>query len=375
MAFPWSRSNAGASDLPAERRRRKRQRRAGRDDSSNEKQRVSPERLHWRLSWGIGAVLVVVIAGVLAAGYYQEFYRPPTVWAGKVRDVQFTMGDLVQRIRVEQGLTGTVDLSSSPFDYLRHLLDAEILKQESARLGIGVTDELVEAVLRSRFYPVAPTGQATDPGQLDREFENNYQIFLTRTGLSEADHLIIVEEQLRLQQLYILLSSDIEDNLEQVEVEWIRLEVTGQVTPADVMARLEIESFSEVARSVGVSAGFADPSGYVGWVPSQAFPEIGLALFGDPEYDKGPLKVGELDRPIFSRDGTYIVRKLSDPEIRPLSNIMRAKLNAELVESWQKELLSQGSEQGWVKMKFNDRLYKWVADQVGVSAPRNPGAR
>ncbi len=375
MAFPWSRSNAGASVLRAERRRRNRQGRARRDESPVERQRVSPERLHWRWSWGIGAGLVLVIVAVLAAGYYQEFYRPPNVWAGKVRDVQFTMGDLVERIRVEQGLTGSVDLTSRPFDYLRRLLDAEILKQEGPQLGIGVTDELVDAALRRRFYPLAPAGQSTDPGQLDQEFRNNYQIFLTRSGLSEADHRNIVEEQLRLQQLYILLSSDIEDNLEQVEVEWIRLEVTGQVTPADVMARLETESFSEVARSVGVSAGFADPSGYVGWVPRQAFPEIGLALFGDPEYAKGPLKVRELDRPIFSRDGTYIVRKLSDPEIRPLSNIMRAKLNAELVESWQKELLSQGSEQGWVKMKFNDRLYKWVADQVGVSAPRNPASR
>ena len=162
MAFPWSRSNAGASVLRAERRRRNRQRRGRRDESPDERQRVSPERLHWRLSWGIGAVLVLVIVAVLAAGYYQEFYRPPTVWAGKVRDVQFTMGDLVQRIRVEQGLTGSVDLSSRPFEYLRHLLDAEILKQESPQLGIEVTDELVDAVLRSRFYPVAPTGQSTD---------------------------------------------------------------------------------------------------------------------------------------------------------------------------------------------------------------------
>ncbi len=147
MAFPWSRSSAGASVLPAERRRRNRQRRARRDEFPDESQRVSAERWHWRLSWGIGTVLILVIAAVLAAGYYQEFYRPPKVWAGKVRDVQFTMGDLVQRIRVEQGLTGNVDLTSRPFDYLRHLLNAEILKQDGPKLGIGVTDELVDAAL------------------------------------------------------------------------------------------------------------------------------------------------------------------------------------------------------------------------------------
>ena len=373
MAFPWSRSRARASPNPVEGRRRAR--RARRNDTPRERSAVSPERMHQRLSWAIGGLLILLVVAVLAAGYYEKFYRPPTVWAGKVRDVQFTMGDLVRRIRVEQGLTGTVNLATRPFEYLQRLLHAEILRQEGPRLGIEVTEELTDRALRSQFYPEAQAGQTADPGQLDREYRNNLQIFVTRAGLSEAEYRGIVAEQLRLQQLYILLSGNIEESAEQVEVEWIRLEVTGEVNPDDVAARLDTESFAAVAQDVGVFAGFASPAGYVGWVPHKAFPEIGRMLFGDEQTGQEPLEVGAIGRPLFTGDGIYIVHKLSGPETRPLSNVMRAQINAKLVEEWEDEILKQGTKQGWVRMKFNSDLYSWVADQAAISAPRNSSAQ
>ncbi len=373
MVFPRSRSHVGASSKPVEGRRQGR--RARRISAPRERSPVTPERMHQRFSWAIGGFLILVVVAVLAAGYYEKFYHPPRVWAGKVRDVQFTMGDLVQRIRVEQGLTGTVDLTTRPFEYLQRLLHAEILRQEAPSLGIQVTEELTDQALRSQFYPQAQAGQTTDPGQLDREYRNNLQIFLTRTGLSEAEYRGIVAERLRLQGLYILLSENIEESMEQVEVEWIRLEATGEVDPNDVVARLDAESFAAVARDVGVSAGFADPSGYVGLVPRKAFPDIGRMLFGDEPTGQEPLEVGAIGRPLFTGDGIYIVHKLSSPETQPLSGVMRARVNANLVEEWENEKLKQGAEQEWVRMKFNSDLYSWVADQAAISAPRNPLAQ
>ena len=91
-------------------------------------------------------------------------------------------GDLVQRIRVLQGISGRVDLSIVPFEYLSNLLDAEVLRQASPGLGISITDEDIDRALRDQFYPTKPVGQETDPGQLDEEFRNTYQIFLARRG-------------------------------------------------------------------------------------------------------------------------------------------------------------------------------------------------
>ena len=284
------------------------------------------------------------------------------------------MGDLVQRIRMEQGLTGSVNLSTRPFDYLRELLNAEVLRQESPRLGITVTEEHIDRALRSPavgFYPTVPAGQQTDPGQLDREFQNNYQNFLTRTGLSEEDYRELIEARLRQTELYFILGRDITETIEQVEVEWIRLDREGQISAADVMERLQIEEFASVAQSVGVPVGFADASGYVGWVPRQAFPKLGPLLFGDQTTGQPALLVGEIGGPVFTRDAIYIVHILSGTEERPLSRNIRDKVNSELVEEWQAEQIQRGSEAGWLKMKINSKLYNWVVDQVLLSAPRN----
>ena len=373
MAFPWSRRLAGVPIPRIERRRRNRARRDPRQESSSGNVQDS-SITHRRLSWALGAVLILVVVGVLAGGYYQEYYRPPRVQAGQVRGVEFTMGDLVQRIRVEQGLTGTVDLSTRPFDYLQRLLNAEVLRQESPRLGISVTDDDIEKALRNPalgFYPTVPAGQTTEPGQLDREFENTYQIYLTRTGLSDEDFREILKEQLQLRELFFLLGRDIPETMEQVEVEWIRLEAESRVNVTDILNRLQNEKFANVAQSISVSAGFADASGYVGWVPPQAFPDLSRLLFGDEMTGQPVLPVGQIGGPVYSSDGIYIVRKLSESESMPLSGNIRAKVNTELVEEWQAEQLLRGSQEGWLKMKFTSKLYSWVAEQVKISAPRN----
>ena len=118
------------------------------------------------MAFAIGGGLVLVIVGILTFGVYQEFYKPPRVWAGNVRNVEFTMGDLVKRIRVLQGLTDQVDLSTVPFEYLSDLLDAEVLRQAAPGLGITLTDEDIDNTLKgspsSGFLSLkCPSGQET----------------------------------------------------------------------------------------------------------------------------------------------------------------------------------------------------------------------
>ena len=375
MAFSWFRT-VGASRTSRAQRRRSGGLNSPRDEDPQDPPRVVRERVHKRWSWSIGGVLILVVVAVLAAGYYQEFYKPPRVWAGQVNDVRFTMGDLVQRIRVEQGLVGQVDLGRRPFDYLKRLLDVEVLRQKAPELGINISDDLVEQALLSQFHPTALTGQATDPGQLDQEYRNNLQIFLTRTGLSENEFRGIMEEGLRLSNLHFLLGRDIEENQEQVEVEWIRLDARGQVKVQEVTERLQYEEFASVAQNVGVPGKYADSLGYVGWLPRQAFPEIGRVVFGDTEAGEAPLDVGEIALPIYIGDHVYIVRKISGPEPQPLSDIMGDKINTQLVDEWQTETRDRGLEEGWLQMQFNSKLYEWVADQVLLTAPRSqPGQR
>ena len=376
MAFPWNRGDGQDQTAPADARRRARGRRARQEEARVESSRSTREKRHERLAWGIGAGLLVLVIGIVVFGFYQEFYRPPRVWAGSVRDQEFKMGDLVERIRVLQGLSGQVDLSTVPFEYLRDLLNAEVLRQAAPNLGFRLADEDIDGVIKAQFYPSVPEGQESDPGQLDQEFRNNYQIFLARTGLAAADFRVIVQEQLALQQLGLMLGRTIPETTEQVEVEWIRSEIEGRIDVGAIRARLGSEKtgggeeFVKVAGEVGIPAGFADRTGYVGWVPEGAFPELDGALFGDEERDIPPLEVGEISGPIFTQDGIYIVRLLTGPTDREFSNQMRNKLNIELVTKWQTNEQIRGANEGWLRMNFNSKWYAWVADQVRLSAPR-----
>ncbi len=341
-------------------------------------ERRERRRRYWSI--GIGTSLLVVIFGVVIVGYYREFYRPPRVWAGSVNDVEFTMGDLVQRIRVLQGVNryqgGRVDLSVVPFENLQKLVNVEILRQAAPGLGIKPSEEAINNELRRQFQPTPPEGQEVDPGQLDQEYRNNYQTFLTATGLTDSEYRVIVEEDLTEFGLFLLQNQQVESSQDHVEVRWIRLPVDPQETgsselqPDQVARRVEIEPFEVVAREVSRSAGYADSSGYVGWVPRGAFPSLDPLLYGDDELGVTALEPGETSSPFYDREGIYIIEKLSGPEEREIEERMRVKVTLELVQAWKDEALQEGAANGTVKMNFNSRLYDWVADQVLVTAPR-----
>ncbi len=338
------------------------------------------ERRRRYLSVGIGVSLLLVVFGVVVYGYFWEFFRPPRVWAGNVNSVEFTMGDLVQRIRVLQGVNryqgGQVDLSRVPFEYLQELVNVEILRQQAPSLGVQPSEEAIEEALRRQFQPTAPEGQEVDPGQLDREFRNNYQTFLTATGLTDSEYRVIMEEDLTEFGLFLKLGQEIEASQQHVEVRWIRLPVdpneagASDLQPDQVAQRLEVEPFDVVAREVSRPAGYSDASGNVGWVPIGAFPNLDPLLFGDEERGTVALKPGETSSPFYARDGIFIVQMLAGPEERDIQEHMRFKLAQELTQAWKDEALQEGTANGTVKMQFNSELYAWVADQVVVTAPR-----
>jgi len=318
--------------------------------------------------------LILAIIGVVLLGYYQEFYRPPRVWAGSVRNVEFTMGDLVARIRVLQGVNryqgGQVNLSRVPFEYLQNLVNAEILRQRSPVLGIQIQDDDIEQELRRQFLPTADPGEETDPGQLESEFRNSYGGYLTATGLSDADFRVIVEEQLAQRALALSLAQEIEPIQPHVEVQWIQIPMDGEILISDVAQRLANEDFTRVAQELNSANQFADPNGYVGWVPKGAFPDLDDYLYGNEEDEIAALKPGLVSEPIFTADAYYLLKVLAAAEDRELNNTMGQKLLQENVLLWQREALVAGTTAGTVRMNFNSRLYDWVTNQVFITAPR-----
>ena len=387
LPLPWRRSTdtvaenpPDASDRRSRRRRGGRNRRVGVADENAAlaaRIRRSAERRRQRIAIILGAVLILVIVGVVMAGVYQAFILPPRVMAGEVRGVRFTMGDLVERIRVLQGIDryqgGQVDLSTIPFQLLTDLLHAEILRQAAPGLAINITDEEIEEAIRSRFRPEPQPGQEVDDAQLDAEYQNTYTGFLTQVNLTDDAYRRIVEEQLQQRELFARMLGSLPEEASQVELQAIGLSINSDAAPEAVKERLELgEDFATVSRELSGN------EGYIGWVPEGAFPEFDRYLFGETVVDESGesvrkpalLEAGEVSDPIYEEQSIFLIQPVGDVETRAIEPAMQFQMAGSLVEQWKDDQLVQGTTEGWVKINFDSNRYAWVTEQVRLTRPR-----
>ncbi len=391
LSLPWKRSAEEAEEAPQQPARRRpsrnaagRSRRLGATSAEAVQAARTRRRLdsrRQRIAIIVGAVLILVIVGVVLAGVYQQFILPPRVMAGEVRGVRFTMGDLVERIRVLQGINryqgGQVDFSRIPFQLLTDLLHAEILRQAAPGLGINVTDAQIDEAIRDQFRPEPEPGQeAGDPqleAQLDAEFDNIYKNFLTQVNLTDDAYRRIMEERLHQSTLFGIMLGSLPEEAPQVELQAIAMGLNSSASPEAVRERLVLgQDFGSVSREISGS------DGYIGWVPEGAFPEFDRYLFGETEVAEdgtetrkpATLEPGEVSTPIYDGETIFIIQAIGGPETREVESQMLFQMAGARVEEWKDEQLARGSEEGWVKINFDSHRYAWVTDQVRLTAPR-----
>ena len=328
---------------------------------------------------GLALALVVLIGGIGGYGYYQEFVAPTKVLAVRVDDISHDQGDIVSRLRMQQAaavaLGQLFDLGREPLEVVQNLAEAEIIRRAAPGLNIQVTEEDIDVVLRQRFFPRVPEGQEFAPGQLEREYNENYGSFLERSHLSHSEYSSLVEEEIHRSLTRNELGNRIPSDARQVEVQWVKLLSlidpatinTPGPNPIDVRKRLLDEDFTAVAREVSRNSVYADSSGYVGWVPEGAFPYLDRLLFGTEE--DLPLPLGEISEPVHSLEGVFILRVIGGPEERQISDSMREALKDTVLDEWIGEQISLGTAEGWLEVNNSSELYAWVVDQVLKAAP------
>jgi parvulin-like peptidyl-prolyl isomerase len=387
LSLPWKRSAAAVEEEASDavgrrstRRRGGRNRRVGPtsgDAATAARARRSLESRRQRIAIALGAALILVIVGVVLAGVYQQFILPPRVMAGEVRGVRFSMGDLVERIRVLQGINryqgGQVDFSRIPFQLLTDLLHAEILRQAAPGLQIDVTDADIDEAIRNQFRPQPQPGQEVDDGQLDAEFENSYIGFLTQVNLDDDVYRRIMEERLQQRELFARMLGSLPEEAPQVELQAIAMGLDSSAAPEAVRERLVLgQDFGSVAREISAT------DGYIGWVPEGAFPDFDRYLFGenviaeDGTQTREPplLEAGEISPTIYADESIFIIQAIGETETRGIEPAMQFQMSSALVEQWKEDQLKRGSDEGWVKINFDSNRYAWVTDQVRLTRPR-----
>ena len=336
----------------------------------------------------VGAVLLLAVAGIAIYGFYDQFVEPNRVLAARVGDTHYTQGDLVKRLRMEQSASAAIgqpfDFATTPLRTLLGMAEAEIIRRAAPGFNIYVSESDIQEGLLERFGPSVREGQEVREGQLRQEFEENYRRFLTNSHLSDGDYRRIVEESMYRERMREKLGEQIPSIAEQVEVQWIKLTAPGAggelpapgtnapltTSPESVRLRLESEDFTKVAEEVTVFSSYTDndgDAGYVGWMPQGAFPLLDPFLYGNDEVE--PLAINEISEPIFTTEGIFILKVLSEPEYQEISEIMTEKLKTESLENWLQEQKTIGGEEGWYEVNWNSDIYAWVNEQVRKTAP------
>ena len=338
------------------------------------------DRRKQRLVILVGVVILLVIGGIAVFGYYREFMAPARVLAARVGDTRYTQGDLVKRMRMFQATLGAagqpIDFATAPFETLNSMLEAGMTSRFAPGFGIRVTEGDVDLYLEQQFSPSVPEGQEVREGQIQREYRGRYQTFLDKGQLSDKDYRRLVEERVYKARIREVLGEQIPLITDQVEVHWIVLPspvgLIGSAAPSSppdqILKRLEEEDFEDVAKELSAERRYADDQGYVGWVPQGAFHFLDETLFGGE--NRKPLSLNEISQPMFSQDGTYLVKVTAGPEEREISETMREKLKDQAFENWILEKKEIGTREGWWEMKFDSKIYSWVVKQVTEAAPR-----
>lgn len=194
-------------------------------------------------------IVVVIILGILAIPYYQNYIAPFNRTIITVDDIQISMRYFLDRTRLA---------GSDPMSMLQSLTNELVIKIMAPQYGIQVTDVDIDNELRS----LASGG--TD-NISDVEFKEWYRQQLNDNKISDSQYREIISIGLLTSRLHEYLAERVPPTTEQVHLHVI---VVGTYEEAQVvMARLQAgEDFSNVAREVSVDMESKDSGGDLGWL-------------------------------------------------------------------------------------------------------------
>lgn len=329
------------------------------------RQAVRRQREHQQQRWvlAFAGVVIFVILAIPAYGYYATFVAPPRRTAIEVNGVKHSLGEIAKISKAFASVSlgssgGQPDLSTLPLQIVNNMLSEELIVQRAPELGITVTQDEVDAEVRSRHYPAPREGQQTDPAALEREYKENLRRYLDITKFTSGDYREIVRRSLLRQKLLEMLSEQIPVVQEQLFVHWIR--VQDETAVSNVQKGLaDGEAFDSLARIYSVAESYADDNGQVGWVPKGAFPLMDSTL-SSLEHDK-------VSDPISNPPDTYFIKVTAGPELQEVAPNMRDLLKTQVLQNWLDQQLDPTKND--IKVNFGSIEYGWVIDKVRELIP------
>ena len=302
------------------------------------------ERRRRRILVSFGALVIVVVIGIIAYGAYHTWIALPrevlSTVHGTIATVKFTRSDYLDMLRASSP-------EVPPETPLLMLEQHELMRQGAEELGMGVTEDDITEEIKSLLFP-------EDEEVTEEEFQERYQETLENSGLEEEWFRWLVE--------YDLLHSRLDEYLrEQVPEFALQVHVLGILVATEedgeaVIERLEAgEDFATVAQEVSMDPESKENGGDLGWIPEG----LGGEEFDDIAFNLEP---GAISQPFSTAQGLWVIKVLEREEDRALDEAIREQLQVQAMGEW---LAEEREEKVERKSDLDlDKVYEWAIKRI-----------
>jgi len=296
----------------------------------------------------IAGIVVVVILGILAVPYYQNYIAPFNRTIITVDNINISMRYFLERTRLA---------NSDPMSMLQSLTNEQVIKLAAPQYGIQVTDADIDQELRR----VAGNGEDIS----EVEFNEWYRQLLNNSKVSDSQYREMVGINLLASRLQAYLAERVPTVAEQVHLHTIVVQTYEDAQKVEDRLKAG-EDFASVAQEVSIDTSTKDKGGDIGWLPP--------IILSNYQSQIVALDVNEVSAPLpyysqtssSSYSGTptpdyyYIFMVSEKDSARQLDDENRQILKDRALELW----LPGEIQKHTIKYNFNSEIYAWVNWQL-----------
>ena len=329
---------------------------------------------------GVGALAFLIVA-ILGIGMYQELVAKPrralaTVAGAPIRADVFSKMLAYSRLnlnnsrsQIEQQLRSLnasdpnqeyivqyfqqqlqyidIELANAPQQVLQDLIDDELIRQETARLNLTVSEQEITDEVELQFgfdrnpptptptpitatLPITMTPTPTIAPMTEDEFKERFAETIAflgeEVGFTEADIRDLFRNDLLRQKLQAHLEAQIPTTALQVRARHLLVETREEAEAA--LARLQAgEDFATVAQEVSTDESTREAGGDLGWFPlGQMVAEFEKVAFNTP--------VGKISEIVPTDFGFHIIKVEERDENRELDEYALQQARSGVLETW-----------------------------------------
>lgn len=333
-----------------------------------------------RMTAAVIALLLLIILGILVAGYVLIFVLPPRQLVFRVGDVKYTRGDMVKLLRARQlsveYIGGRFDYGLDVFKTLDTMIQNEIIAQSAPRFGVTVSDEEVDREVRGILTANIDQAAERDSDRFDREIKERYAALLTSLHITEGEHRDEVRKAILREKFRQFIGESVPNVAEQVHLYRITVEVQDEIDVMQVKLKDALsnskspeairDSLKPIVREFSRdNPNLVRKGGDLGWVPR------GIKEYEDYEYAFFDLEIGELGEPApdtHEPNLVYFYLISERQTARELDAARRDELKTSALAEW----INEERDRHDVFANFNSEIYAWMVDQLDLTTTRPP---